>query len=72
MVGYALVIGPCILCGRTFGMNPNKVPSIRVHGTRQPVCRNCMDALIAKEEAAGIVPKRYADDAYEPVREEEL
>jgi len=31
-----------------------------------------MDALIAKEEAAGIVPKRYADDAYEPVREEEL
>jgi hypothetical protein len=67
-----LLIGTCINCGCTFGCNPNKVPSVRINGNREPVCKDCMDRLIAREEAAGIVPKRYADDAYEAIREEDL
>ena len=35
-MAYYLVFALCIGCGNLFGFNPQKVPSIRVDGVRQP------------------------------------
>lgn len=72
MSGYVSVIGPCWRCDAMFSMNPHKVPSVRINGVREPICKQCMDHLIAAEEKAGITPKRYADDAYDAIPEEDL
>jgi hypothetical protein len=71
-MGYAMVIGTCLVCDKPFSFNPHKVPSMRYKGNREPVCKECMDELIKGEEEAGIVPKRYHPDAYSSIKEEEL
>lgn len=64
-MAFMSAIGPCICCGRPFSFNPEKVPSTRaITGTREPVCRSCMDALNAKREAAGLPPFPILPDAY--------
>jgi hypothetical protein len=45
---------------------------MRVRGNREPVCKQCMDALIDTELKAGMTPKLYAPDAYDAIPEEEL
>ena len=71
-MGYALMIGTCISCRCAFGFNPNKVPSIRVNGMREPVCKECIEAANPKRKAAGLPEFTIHPDAYEPVEEGEL
>lgn len=71
-MGYAMMFAPCIGCGKSFGFNPNKVPSIRVDGVRQPVCRECFERRQQYREAHGLPREPLNPDAYEPCPEEEL
>ncbi len=69
---YALMFGKCANCGQPFGFNPHKVPSIRVEGKREPVCKPCIDQANPQRVAAGLPPFVIQPDAYEPIPEEEL
>jgi hypothetical protein len=72
MTGFAFVIGCCFSCGRTFTFNPHKVPSIRVGGEREPICRACMDDLNRRRVRLGMAPEPIQPDAYDPIPEGDL
>lgn len=72
MPGYAIVIGECVGCNQPFGFNPLRVPSIRVKGKREPVCRQCTEEYNRRRVEAGFEPFEIPEDAYEPIPEEEL
>jgi len=38
---YVLCVGACINCGVLITFNPNRVPSIRINGVREPLCAGC-------------------------------
>ena len=42
-MGYAIATGTCYTCGALFNFNPVRVPSVRVDGVREPICRACID-----------------------------
>lgn len=67
-MGYAIVMGFCIACKSPVSFNPHKVPSIRVNGVKEPLCRSCAErwSVIHK------TPVPFLDEAYEPVAEEDL
>lgn len=71
-MGYAIGMGTCYGCGQTFSFNPNKVPSLRVDGVREPVCQVCMTKINILRERRGLKPFEIHKDAYEPVDEGEL
>mgnify|MGYP000258131711 CR=1 FL=1 len=71
-MGYVLAYGNCINCGTLFSFNPAKVPSIRVDGVREPVCRTCIEQANEVRRAAGITELTILPDAYEPCEENEL
>lgn len=71
-MGYALAMGACIGCGRMFAFNPVRVPSIRVNGSREPICADCVARANPLRIANGLEPIVPAPDAYEGVPEEEL
>jgi hypothetical protein len=54
------------------GFNPIRVPSVRINGKREPVCRTCVETLNAKRKLVGAEPWPIPPDAYEPVDENEI
>jgi hypothetical protein len=42
-MSFMLAHGCCCGCGSLFSFNPNRVPSIRVNGVREPVCQSCIE-----------------------------
>ena len=64
----------CVVCRVTFFYNPERVPSLRVDahgrpsptGTREPVCKTCMDAANARRAWLGLPAFPILDGAYEP------
>lgn len=62
--------GSCYICGAFFSFNPNKVPSLPGHltksGTREPVCRSCIERAAPARKANGLPPIIIDPDAYEP------
>jgi hypothetical protein len=64
-MGFMTAMAPCFGCGRVFGFNPERVPSIRVDGVRQPVCEDCMERANAQREAQGLEPHPIMPGAYE-------
>ena len=70
--GYIVMFGDCVCCQRHFSFNPNKVPSLRVRGIKEPVCRNCVDQanVIRKKNNFPEIP--ILDGAYEPAPESEV
>ena len=73
MTGYVQAFGRCITCGQPFAFNPHRVPSTSaITGSREPVCRYCMDRINAKRTADGLEPFAILPDAYEALPEEEL
>lgn len=71
-MGYVIMFGTCIGCGRPFAFNPHRVPSVRVNGVREPVCRECIERVNAIRKEKGLEPFEIPADAYEPLPEEEL
>ena len=41
--GWAVVYCDCVGCGASMIAHPNRCPSLRVEGKRQPICRGCFD-----------------------------
>jgi len=73
MSGYVFMVGGCVACGRVISFNPHKVPSIRVNGEREPLCRGCFEAWNNIHRIGlGLDPVPLATDAYEPIPEEAL
>lgn len=68
-MGYAMLLCSCINCRQTFTCNPVRVPSIRVRGEKEPLCRACAEEWIRRHPEAGFV---IPADAYEPCEESEL
>lgn len=64
--GYCIAVVPCINCGRSFGCNPVKVPSVRINGIREPLCELCVDAYNERRLAAGLEAFPVPADAYQP------
>ena len=79
-MGYALMVGPCFVCEQLMTYNPLRVPSVKVGpdgqpsetGTREPLCRTCVEAGNVLREQHGLDPIEPHPDAYEPVDEMEL
>jgi hypothetical protein len=71
-MGYALCHGACIGCGRIFAFNPVRVPSIRIKGSREPICENCVRIANPRRIANGLEPIVPAPDAYDACEESEL
>jgi len=73
-MGYAFILSECFGCGKLFSYNPIRVPSIRnpETGTKEPVCRRCIEKVNPTRIQNGLAPITYAEDAYDPVDEEEL
>jgi len=71
-MGFALAHGLCIGCRQPFSFNPMRVPSIRVNGSREPVCLPCIEEANPRRIANGLEPIVPLPDAYEPCDESEL
>lgn len=61
-MGYMFAIGDCAACGNRMGYNPNHVPSIRVNGVREPLCRFCAEKWGEIHNQTVVIHP----DAYEP------
>jgi hypothetical protein len=66
VVGYMWAMGDCIGCGRLFTFNPERVPSLTVNGTREPICEACVTRVNPKRIANGLAPIVPLPGAYEP------
>jgi len=62
---YMFVIGHCVACETQLTFNPDRVPSLRVNGVREPLCRGC-HAEWNKIHRPGQEPLAIHEDAYEP------
>ena len=71
-MGYYSLLATCIRCGQPFTCNPARVPSIRIAGVREPVCRACIAAVNPVRIAAGLDPIVALPGAYEPAAEGDL
>lgn len=71
-MGWAVMIGLCVRCSKSFGFNPHKVPSVRVNGEREPLCEACFEELNRVREGEGLDPLVALPGAYEPIPEDEL
>ena len=67
-MAFVTVNGHCINCGTVISANPDKVPSIRVDGEREMLCRNCFDQWNEIHRISkGLDPIPLAPDAYKPL-----
>ena len=72
-MAYISVSMPCVACQRLiFNFHPNKVPSLRVNGVRQPVCRECIERVNPMRAANGLEPITIPPGAYDPCEESEV
>lgn len=72
MSGAIFVLGECFGCKRLFSFHPNRVPSIRIAGAREPVCAACVERVNPRRIANGLPPIVPLPGAYEPCTEEEI
>jgi hypothetical protein len=78
--GWAVVVSHCFSCGRTFGYNPHRVPSIpigpdglpAIGGERKPICRDCVLMVNPLRVRNGLEPIEIFPDSYEPIPASEL
>jgi hypothetical protein len=67
MPGFMFMIGECINCNRQFTFAPSKVPSLRVNGVKEPLCRACFyhwNEIQRAQKGLPLMP--VPDGAYEP------
>lgn len=65
-MSFMFVIGNCAGCRRRISFSASHVPSIRVKGVREPLCRACVGVLNARRVAEGLPEQPVRPDAYEP------
>ena len=62
------MMGSCGNCHRTMTFNPKLVPSFN----NVPFCKECVELANPIRKEKGLPEIVVSDDAYEPIREEEL
>ena len=66
-MGYMFAIGECINCGVVLSFNPEKVPSVRINGKREPLCSLCHGKWNEIHRVSeGLEPVPIHPEAYEP------
>jgi len=64
---YAFILGSCVNCGAFLTYSPSHVPSVRVNGNREPLCRGCFDEWNEIHRISkGLAAVRIHPRAYEP------
>ena len=71
-MGFVLCHGTCAVCKHLCSFNPIKVPSVVVDGTREPICRPCVEAANPVRVQRGLPPIEILPGAYDACNEEEL
>jgi hypothetical protein len=72
-MGSIMVHGACIACGTVMTFNPLYVPSIRIEGKREPLCRGCHAAWNRIHRTSqGLPPVPLHPLAYAPSEEHDL
>jgi len=66
-MSFMSLICACINCGTMFTCNPETVPSIRVNGEREAVCRSCVEKANAERAKRGLPPFTILPGAYDHV-----
>ena len=66
-MSYVFVYGECVSCRTPIAFNPDYVPSIRVNGEREPLCRACHARWNDLHRTSkGLEPFALSPRAYEP------
>lgn len=72
-MGYCFVIGQCCGCHATITFNPVRVPSLRVNGSKEPLCPGCFARWNEIHRTSkGLEPIEAHPDAWEACHESEL
>lgn len=70
MPGFMWVLGYCYTCNAQIQFNPNLVPSVPAHltttGTKEPVCRPCIERANPERAKSGLPPIVILNGAYDP------
>jgi hypothetical protein len=64
-MAFMQCISPCLVCRNAFSYNPELVPSLRVNGVRQPICRDCIELANKMRVERGLNPHPVLPGAYE-------
>lgn len=66
-MGAMFVIGDCVACKSLITFNPDHVPSLRVNGVREPLCKACFDRWNELHRVSkGLPPEPLHPEAYSP------
>jgi hypothetical protein len=70
---YCFMMGTCINCKKHIVFNPKYVPSLRVNGKREPICRTCADYWNDIHRSSKGLPKQEIhEQAFEPLNTNEI
>ncbi len=64
-MAWMFVLGNCVNCGKPFSFNADRVPSVVVHGQREPVCRECVERANPLRKKKGLPEIVILPGAYE-------
>jgi hypothetical protein len=70
-VGFVLCMSPCVVCRQAFTYHPHRVPSVTIHGEREPICASCIEAVNVRRAANGLPPIVPLPGAYDSMAEGE-
>jgi hypothetical protein len=66
---FMFVISKCVACNTLVSYNPEAVPSLRVNGSREPLCFVCFTRWNEIHRIAkGLEPVKLNPEAYDPRR----
>jgi hypothetical protein len=63
---FMFVVGSCVACHAMITFNPHHVPSLRVRGEREPLCKSCFARWNKIHRTSqGLEPLPLHPEAYE-------
>ena len=66
-MAFMFVVGSCVACQTLITFNPTHVPSLRVNGSREPLCPSCHARWNEIHRIAkGLAPVAAHPEAWEP------
>ena len=65
-MSFMFCYGDCVRCHKPFSFNPERVPSVVVNGSREPLCADCVAWANPLRVAKGLPPIQVLSGAYEP------
>lgn len=71
-MGFVFIHSTCFGCGQPFAYHPNRVPSVRINGQREPICAACVERANPLRIKNGLDPIVPLPGAYEPADEHSI